>query len=690
MPLAVDNSILEMVFMNKAFLFGVFGIMLLLYVVAVIYNRIKRPKNKTIVKVHAKVLSVNQARAQTNHRDVGFDGLISGGAAIPGARFDATFIAEESEETYVFSISESISNQLSVGKAGVLCFNGDEFISFGKDKEIEKIKKYYSFRRKFVFLAILGVLLIGAGIWAIKYFWGNKPEDLIVEELVDRPLTVYMSAHITNQDNPDEMITSRYNLGDFGSLLERWGEEHHIYYDAIKDYKNETGREVDVVFFGSTSEMLDQAHEEWKKGCGPDVVIGDNTDYAYVLHSYIKEGMFEDLMPYFEEDEIYSSDEYVTEVLEGGRIGEAQLIFPLTFNMNMLFTSEERMREYGITLVDDMTYWEVLELFQNEWNADREDEYLLVQFTQLQGNDFPIVLFMSASGSKVIDYETSKIVLDYEEFEAWAHLYESYVCNEYQMNRQEIKNFAYQNQDIYIPVEESKLEMLRKLTIKQGAYNVFELTKEKVYCWAEGGSQGGFYHPFAVNTKYYESRATDDNEEFVLYAIPSVKSSNEYAAEIINFGAVLADGKRTEEAYEFVKAMADNEHWMHFDLSVNRKRIEQTLDDLSGSKYKLNLAIAEAPPIEMPEADIPNMEAEGYEANNWYGDEGYMMNPLSEESKQYLISMINHIGTANLPEFSLEKIMIDEIGEYIWGDTDTIEEAYDNTIKQFVERGYIE
>ena len=32
----------------------------------------------------------------------------------------------------------------------------------------------------------------------------------------------------------------------------------------------------------------------------------------------------------------------------------------------------------------------------------------------------------------------------------------------------------------------------------------------------------------------------------------------------------------------------------------------------------------------------------------------------------------------------------DEIGEYIWGDTDTIEEAYDNTIKQFVERGYIE
>ena len=136
----VDNSILEMVFMNKAFLFGVFGIMLLLYVVAVIYNRIKRPKSKNIVKVRAKVVSINQARAQTNHRDVGFDGLISGGAAIPGARFDATFINEENDETYVFTISESISNQLSVGKAGVLCFNGDEFISFGKDKEIEKIK----------------------------------------------------------------------------------------------------------------------------------------------------------------------------------------------------------------------------------------------------------------------------------------------------------------------------------------------------------------------------------------------------------------------------------------------------------------------------------------------------------------------------------------------------------------------
>ena len=64
------------------------------------------------------------------------------------------------------------------------------------------------------------------------------------------------------------------------------------------------------------------------------------------------------------------------------------------------------------------------------------------------------------------------------------------------------------------------------------------------------------------------------------------------------------------------------------------------------------------------------------------------MQAMSEETKEYLLNMVDHIGVASLPEGQLDVIMIEEIGEYIWGDVETVEEAYSNTLQRFAELGY--
>ncbi len=44
--------------------------------------------------------------------------------------------------------------------------------------------------------------------------------------------------------------------------------------------------------------------------------------------------------------------------------------------------------------------------------------------------------------------------------------------------------------------------------------------------------------------------------------------------------------------------------------------------------------------------------------------------------------MIDNIGVARLPEFGVNRVITEEIGAYIYGDTDTIDEAYDKTLQR--------
>ena len=116
----------------------VIGIFVMLYLFASIFNRIKHPKKKKM-NVKVKVESIRKVRSQMNHGNVAGEGLINGGTAIPGSLFSVTFLDEENNDTFVFAITEGMSEKPKIGEKGILRFNGDEYISFTPENEKEKM-----------------------------------------------------------------------------------------------------------------------------------------------------------------------------------------------------------------------------------------------------------------------------------------------------------------------------------------------------------------------------------------------------------------------------------------------------------------------------------------------------------------------------------------------------------------------
>ena len=194
------------------------------------------------------------------------------------------------------------------------------------------------------------------------------------------------------------------------------------------------------------------------------------------------------------------------------------------------------------------------------------------------------------------------------------------------------------------------------------------------YCFAEGGNCSYSEHSFVANTRYYESRFSEFEEEFVCFGIPTKNNSEGYAAQVTNFGVVLSNSKKQSEGYDLIKCLVDTKHWMHLDLSVNREMIEETLDELHSSYYDFysQIGTPAAVGLEVSELCPP-----------------VRLNPMSNEATEYMNYLIDHIETANLPEFQLNLIVTEEIEGYIWGTTSTIDDAYENVIRRFNGLGYI-
>ena len=128
--------ITETIFHSQYFWFYCFGAMILLYIIAAIYNRKKHPK-QGIKSIKVKVDSINQARVQLETRTNGL--LWTPTPGVPGARFDVAFLDEEHNETICLKVNEQECEKLKVGESGILQYNGDEYISFLQGQEAEAV-----------------------------------------------------------------------------------------------------------------------------------------------------------------------------------------------------------------------------------------------------------------------------------------------------------------------------------------------------------------------------------------------------------------------------------------------------------------------------------------------------------------------------------------------------------------------
>lgn len=495
-------------------------------------------------------------------------------------------------------------------------------------------------------------------------------KDKYIERQDDSVLNVYMfgdSVYNTNDDY--EFFTTSFTLGEFSGLQRIWGEEGHMYYEPVQEFQKQTGVEVNIQFFIATTDILTQLSKDLEAGTGPDVIIGSIASENYDLLPYMEEGYFYDLTPFFEEDEILSGGDYVTPIMEAGQFHEQQLIFPLTFNMNLLMTSEENLQKNHFPISRDYTYNELVKTFIDAWSdSDRDaDELLMLQYSDMW-NTFPYDFFSVASGRELKDINTKQLILDQKTFEDWAMLFEAYLEDDYSMTRAELKSLVAINNQ-HLDYKPSKtLAATNKATRKILGH--FDFLHNQAVCITDGGMASFHLHSFAAQASYYESRFSDQGEEFLCIGVPMQQDPDYYAAQVTTFGAVTSDSNHAKEGYQFLKFLADSPRFMHFDLSVNKEQIDSTFDDLTSTYFDFYPAMGNFPPEDVPEGQ------------DWLGD-AYTIQPMTSATRDYLQSMIDHIGAVSLPNRERWKIIQEEIERYIYGDVNTLDEAYANVQDRF-------
>jgi ABC-type glycerol-3-phosphate transport system substrate-binding protein len=81
----------------------------------------------------------------------------------------------------------------------------------------------------------------------------------------------------------------------------------------------------------------------------------DLVDLSFVENwkEYAANGVFEDLSAYFQNSNILDENEYLPNIMEGGKIGEEQIFIPYSFGFTMLYGQEQYLgKEGGWTLQD--------------------------------------------------------------------------------------------------------------------------------------------------------------------------------------------------------------------------------------------------------------------------------------------------------------------------------------------------
>lgn len=449
-------------------------------------------------------------------------------------------------------------------------------------------------------------------------------------------LTVYMVAPRMHGDA--SYPYTDYALGEFMGLQTAFGEESYRYDQILRSYEASHPIDLTIHYFDFSEDLNQQLWQDQRSGTLPDVIIEDalNNDDVYAL---LEAGLFLDLKPYADQDELYGSGDYYPSLLQGGLYHSEQLLLPLTFNLNTLMTSQENLRQYAVSLSDStLSEW----LNQLTHCAEGlQDPYVnqevLAQFISPL-TEIPVLILLSASRADILDYENQAIHLDADFYSSLARFYKAF-------SKQEARDFQslLNAPDFWLANTWHDERYGRALR--------FDSIYEHTFAFIEGGSCHNTYpHSFAAQAAYYESRYLDVQQTFALCPIPSLQDPSRYTAMITTFGGVLQSTAHPQEAYEFLKYCLDQPYFMHYELSVNRSVTEQLLTELTQTEYQ----------IRQTQGYFEDFE-EAYEAP----EPDYIQKPLTLQTKAQILDIIDHIQGATLPNWPVYDIIFRSMEPYI-------------------------
>ncbi len=486
-----------------------------------------------------------------------------------------------------------------------------------------------NYKYTFLFLCLCCFLLITS--CASKRGSENSQRDA---ECVTE-LTVYMVGdEVVSSEG--SYFTSMYSLGgDYRGTALAWGEKGHIYYDAIRTFKEETGIELIVYCFDSTEEIFAQLEVDNENGTMPDVIVGDANSGDFNVYSYLDSNYFTDLSSYLSED----AEAYYERVLECGNVNGAQYMMPLVFNMNVLFSSERILSENGVEFYEYESYIQICEKL-TELLREKKNERGVAAVSQLVSTllDAPYIIMDGASGRSWFNYATGTPEVDEEYVYLLYDFEKARLEQEFGDDWEAVKQEAKLNQNILARQKAKSNTFYSWMYVNQSFGDIYDLNVITL----EGGGHSTIQLRSALAQAVYMNSLYEDlDDELVYVVIPTYEDNMAYTANVTMYAGVTSQCENMETAFTFVKWLADYEVPWQMGLSIRKENTERMIEDRRNTVYTLYPGMGAFD----PEVDPENNE-------KWLG-EPYAIAELDDEICDYFLDMLEHIGTANLPDGEL-------------------------------------
>ena len=471
---------------------------------------------------------------------------------------------------------------------------------------------------------------------------GEKPEVLNVYVVSDAVHVYY-----AEENKEDQYYTTLMSLGTAVTTTIA-GERGFLFYEAFDNYQKETGIELNIQWF-QYPEMMEAALIEAKESEMPDLIISNFTSRSD-YYQYMNHGLFYDLTGLFEENEMYSNGKYYNQILRGGEYQRKQYIAPIMFTIDTVMGAEKQWDHLNLYLENAETSAEFVDVLIRAQKEQKIDQ-VACQFIEAAPSYSSNILY-SASGERWADFENQTVALEKNLFNRMAVFYKGLA--EEQLDSDKI-----------VPGEKLEWAGSKQLNIIKMITNDVQIDEfmDEMGCIVEGGSSfKASLHSAAAQAWYYESRYRDLGEEFVITAIPGKEGGT--TAHISYFGAVMKTSRYPRAAFDFIHYLMDEEVPVFFGMSVNQAITRKQISDLTSFAYKLH----------------PTWLIDLKEGETQDGAGDYTIQPMSTETKDKLLTMIDEIETVTLPNWPAYAIIESQLQSYAKGEI-TVEEAYQNAVK---------
>ena len=406
----------------------------------------------------------------------------------------------------------------------------------------------------------------------------------------------------------------------YAGLLELFEEQSGVHveidysYDGLDNLANQTGRY--------------------------DLIICTNRSSRVALSSALTADNCYDMSSLFTEKELYNGD-YVTPILEAGKVEGKQLVFPLTFNLSMLYSSEESLERHNLNITTDSSFDELAESFMDCWVRE-QDTIPLYQMRYGMGNTFgfssvsPFHTFLYAAENR--NHQSPDFYLKL------ISLYRSFLEADFNMELDEIRSWIGQEKThSIVPVgEQNSLSYTVDLMMQNNAEEAFDFFNEKIACFASG-TVTGYFIPFAVQSMFYETLYEKAGETFFLTAIPEENNSSGYEAVVTMYGVIPQKAENPETAFQLLTFLADAKINYLYDMPVNKNQIKESLAELKQRKIQLS---------------------------SMFGTASCEIGPMSEATADYLESVIEHIESAGFRDNATEEELYAILESFVLGEID--------------------